>query len=132
MNTKTIGEKSEGMVLARFLQLGWIVLMPFGDNQRYDFVIDRGNGFEKIQVKTARLKDGYIEFRPYSSQSHRGNSQKGYKGECDFFACYCPQNNMIYFIKVDDCTETVVILRLLPPKNNQKYKVRYAKDFELN
>jgi hypothetical protein len=131
MNTKSIGEKSEGVVLAKFLQLGWIVLLPFGDNQRYDFVIDRGNGFEKIQVKTARLKEGWVEFTPYSSRSHRGQSNKSYRGECDYFASFCPKNGKIYFLKVDDCCEASVKLRITPPKNNQKSKIRYAMDFEI-
>jgi hypothetical protein len=133
MNSKTVGERSEAMVLSRFLQLGYIVLIPFGDNQRYDFVIDRGIGlgFEKIQVKTARLKEGFIEFNGHSSQCHRGKGSRGYKGECDYFAAYCPQNNECYFIKVDDCTHTSVILRLTTPKNNQKLKVKYAKDYIL-
>lgn len=39
-NSKSIGERSEAMALAHFLQLGWVVLLPFGDNQRYDLVID--------------------------------------------------------------------------------------------
>lgn len=131
MNSKSIGEKSEAMALSRFLQLGWIVLSPFGDNQRYDFVIDRGLGFEKIQVKTARLKNGYVKFPSCSSYAHRGGSAKGYKGECDYFAAFCPDNHIIYFIKVNECGERGVILRITPPKNNQKSKVRYAFDYIL-
>ena len=36
-NSKAVGEKSEAVVLANFLLKGWVVLQPFGDNQRYDF-----------------------------------------------------------------------------------------------
>ena len=131
MNPKLIGEKSEGMVLAKFLELDWIVLMPFGDSQRYDFVIDRGNGFERIQVKTFRFKQDYIEFNPSSSQAHRGKKRQGYKNQIDFFACFCPENKKIYLIKVDDCGEAGVKLRITPPKNNQSKFIRYAKDYEL-
>ncbi len=131
MNTKSVGEKSEGIVLGKFLQLGWIVLIPFGDNQRYDFVIDRGKGFEKIQVKTARFKNDYVEFNSRSSSYHRKGKNKGYKGEVDYFASFCPNNGKIYFIKVDDCNETTVRLRLSVPKNNQKVKVKYGIDFEI-
>ncbi len=130
-NSKSIGERSEGMVLARFLQKGWVVLMPFGDNQRYDFVIDRGKGFERIQVKTARLKNSTIEFRPCSSQAHRGRGHIGYKGQCEFFAVFCPQNQKIYMIKVEECADTRVDLRIEPPKNGQKKKIRIAHDYEI-
>lgn len=37
---KGIGQKSEAQVLACFLKNDMIVLSPFGDNERYDFVID--------------------------------------------------------------------------------------------
>jgi PD-(D/E)XK endonuclease len=36
MNPKMIGEISEAQVLAAFLQAGEVVLLPSGDNQRYD------------------------------------------------------------------------------------------------
>ena len=131
MNSKMIGEKSEGMVLARFLQLEWVVLLPFGDNQRYDFVIDRGQGFERIQIKTAKLKGSYIKFHTCSSQNHRGNGVKNYKGQCEFFAAYCPENNKIYFVKVEECGDTAISLRINPPINNQKSKIRFAENYEL-
>lgn len=131
INPKAIGEKSEGMVLAKFLQLGWIVLLPFGDNQRYDFVIDRGKGFEKIQVKTARIHNECILFNSSSSQNHRGKGTKGYKGECDFFVVYCPSNVKIYMISVNDCGESTVTLRLKAPKNKQIKHVRFAENYEL-
>lgn len=131
MNTKDIGEKSEGLILAKFLTLGWVVLMPFGDNQRYDFVIDRGCGFERIQVKTARLINGAIEFRTCSSQNHRGRGTFNYKGQCDYFAAYCTDNKKMYMIKVNDCGDTGVKLRIEPPKNNQKEKIRLACEFEI-
>jgi len=44
-NTKAIGEISEAIVLAEFLKMGFPVLLPFGDNQRYDMVIEAGGRF---------------------------------------------------------------------------------------
>lgn len=38
MNTKTIGEISEMMVVARLAQKGFTVSRPVGDNQRYDAI----------------------------------------------------------------------------------------------
>ena len=57
MNSKDVGEISEGMVLAALLRARKIVLRPFGDNQRYDLVVDEDGTFVRIQCKTARLKD---------------------------------------------------------------------------
>lgn len=128
-NPKAIGEQSEGMILARFLQLGWIVLQPFGDNQRYDLVLDRGNGFERVQVKTARLKHGTVRIQTCSSYSHRGKGKRSYRGDCELFAAWCNETGKVYLIGVSDVGEQGCWLRIDPPKNNQAANVRFAKDY---
>lgn len=45
VNTKAIGEISEAVILAEFLRAGFPVLFPFGDNQRYDMVVEANGGF---------------------------------------------------------------------------------------
>src|SRR5262249_30713483 len=52
-NTKSIGEVSEAIILAEFLKAGFPVLLPFGDNQRYDMVVEVGGRFLRVQCKTA-------------------------------------------------------------------------------
>lgn len=132
MNTKSVGEKSEGMVLARFLQKGWVVLTPFGDNQRYDLVIDRGNGFERVQVKTGSIENGCVIFNACSSTAHRKNGgRRDYRGQADFFASYCPTNEKIYLIGVSKVGRKQVSLRIDPPKNKQTHSIMWAKDFEI-
>lgn len=128
-NTKAIGEISEAMVLARFLQLGWVVLQPFGDNQRYDYVIDRGVGFERIQVKTGRIRKGSVVFSPTSSYAHRGRKAKGYKGQIEMFAVYCPDNDKVYLAPVGEFN-TAGCLRLYATKNNQNKGIKWANNFE--
>jgi len=131
MNSKQVGEKSEAKVLSKFLDLGWIVLIPFGDNQRYDLVIDRGDNFERVQVKTGKLKNGVITFPTASSYAHRGGKRRNYLGECDLFACYCPDNNKVYLLNVNDCPTNSLTLRLIPTKNGQSQNIVFAKDFEI-
>jgi hypothetical protein len=80
MNSKTIGEKSEGMILARLLYHNKIVLRPFGDNQRYDLVVDDNNKFIRIQCKTGKLINGAVKFSTCSSQGHRGKGKQHYRG----------------------------------------------------
>lgn len=55
---KKIGDKSYMQFITACVMLDWTVLEPIGDCDRYDCVIDRGNGFERIQVKTGRYKAG--------------------------------------------------------------------------
>lgn len=131
MNTKQIGEISEALMMAKFLELGWIVLKPFGDNQRYDLVIDKGNGFEKVQVKTGHLKNGVIRFATVSSYVHRKNGTKNYKGQCDYFGIYCPANKKCYLIKVNDSTMSQGSLRIELPKNKQVKNITMASNYEI-
>lgn len=55
---KLIGDASTAMVLARLVQTGKLVLLPFSENQRYDLVIDEGDRFVRVQCKTGRLRQG--------------------------------------------------------------------------
>ena len=104
--------------------------MPFGDNQRYDFVIDRGNGFERIQVKTGRLRNGSIQFNACSSQAHRGKGRKAYQGDIEFFAVFCPDTYTSYLVPVGTL-KRLGTLRVERAKNNQTKNLILAKDYEI-
>jgi len=41
---KTIGDCSQAYIMAKLLEIGYSVLTPFGDNQRYDLVIEDAEG----------------------------------------------------------------------------------------
>src|SRR6266849_9302567 len=96
------------MVLARLLETYEVILLPFGENQRYDLVIDTGSDFIRVQCKTGRLqRNGAIKFNTCSSTYHHpnaptryGNSQD-YRGAADFFGIYCPENDSVHMVPVD-------------------------------
>ena len=131
MNPKAKGEISQGQILAALLKRGDVVLIPFGDNQRYDLVIDRDGRFIRVQCKTAWITNrGQLSFAVCSSYKHRGKGTKDYKGEADFFAVYSPDLNKCYWIPVEDCGTSQTLLRLTEVKNKQNKGIRWAKDFE--
>lgn len=130
VNTKTIGERSEAIILAHLLRKGAVVLMPFGDNQRYDLVVDVQDGtFERVQCKTAQIKNGCVSFWACSSNGFTFE-KKGYAGEADVFMVYCPDNDTIYRVPVSEVGSTNVSLRISPAKINMP-SIRWAKDFEV-
>jgi hypothetical protein len=132
MNTKDIGERSEGQVLAALLSAGKVVLMPFGDNQRYDFVIDDAGKFLRVQCKTGHLREGSVIFATCSSSVHRrGGIRRTYDGDVDFFGVYCPEMRSCYLIPIVELRGKTrnASLRVDEPKNGQKKGVRWAKDF---
>jgi PD-(D/E)XK endonuclease len=70
-NTKLIGDKSVAIVLAELVKREVPVSLPWGDNQRYDLVIDVGRLF-RLQVKTAYLKKGFAaDSRPTALLTER-------------------------------------------------------------
>ena len=61
-NPTARGKRTEAKILASLVEAGKSVLIPWND-EHFDLVIhDRGK-FQRVQVKTGCLKDGYVLFR---------------------------------------------------------------------
>jgi hypothetical protein len=133
-NPKAIGERSQVYIIARFLEVGYNVLTPYGDNRRYDLVIEDADGqFWRVQCKTGRSNGEWIAFATASSYNHtmKNKGWKHYRRQIDYFAVYCPEIRGVYLIPVDAVGMTQANLRLTPPKNGQEKYVRWAKDYEV-
>ena len=136
-----VGEISEAAIIARFLHLGYVVLTPYGHNQRYDLVIEDADGkFWRIQVKTGWLdyNDTVIRFAATSQTYHYngvgnrgGTRRKNYYGQAEYFAVYVEKLRKVYLVPVNEVGTSHIVLRLAPTKNNQEKNVRWAKDYEL-
>lgn len=130
MNTKTVGDISEAMVLAALVRVGKNVLIPWGDNLRYDMAYDEGGKLIRIQCKTARdLGNGSLEFPASSCTAHRGTGRKNYRGEIEFFGVYAPSTQKVYLVPVDDVGINSATLRVEPSKNGQKRNMRWAENY---
>lgn len=126
---KTIGEISEAQVIARLLLAGEVVLQPFGDNQRYDLVVDRTGLFLRVQVKTGRLRDGAVRFKTCSWGSTTDHKTSvSYVGHADLFAVYCPENDKVYLVPVEECGKAEHSLRV--QIGCQQKGVHLAADYE--
>ena len=129
---KVKGDRSEGLILAAFLEAGKVVLTPFGDNQRYDLVIDEAGTFIRIQCKTGRLRKGAVEFNACSTHEHRGHGSRDYRGQADIFGVYCPDTDKIYLVPVTDVPKSRGSLRVSASRNNQTKGVRTADQYEFD
>ena len=106
--------------------------MPFGSNHRYDFVLDLAERFVRVQCKTGRIRDGVVQFNAQSTRCNRkGAYTRGYAGEIELFAVYCPENERVYAVPIEEATSTVGTLRLSRPVNGQARRIRWAVDYEL-
>ena len=134
-DTNRIGEISEAAIITRFLQLGYIVLTPYGGNQRYDLVIEDAEGqFWRIQCKTGRIDEDSTAIRfntAIRNVTGKNRQSRDYRGKCDYFAVYCERLHKVYLIQVDQVGTTCAVLRLTPRKNNQDKYILWAKDYEL-
>ena len=129
-NTKKIGDVSEAKILATLLAKGFVVLTPFGDNQRYDLVTELDGKFSRIQCKTGKLIKGVIKAH-FTSVSSNGQNVRTYAGQVEYFAVYCPQNDKSYLVPSSD-VHTSIALRIEPTqKGADQARIRWAKDFEL-
>lgn len=134
MDTGLVGEISEAMFVATCLRRGYVVLRPVGQSHRYDFVIDRGQGFERVQCKTGRLKNGTVVFKTSSVGGRRSAQQKAvsYKGQIDLFGVYCPETDECFLVSIFDTkAERLCSLRIDPAKNNQETGILWAKNFRM-
>jgi hypothetical protein len=133
VNTIKIGDISESKVLSRFLELGYTVLLPWGNGERYDLVIEREGKFLRIQVKTGRIyhKTGIIRCPMYNINGSSRQRMRYDSSEIDYFAIYCPDNDKTYLVDVREKSSSEIHLRFTPPKNNQRDGINWAKDFEL-
>ncbi len=138
-DSKSTGERSEAIIMGKLVAAGYAVLMPFGENKRYDLVIEDADGqFWRIQCKTAWIsKDrNTLIFNPCSNHYHytwNKNTmvRRHYRGQVDFFAVYSPDTDKVYLIPTDHVGTSQANLRLVPTANKQEKNIRWAKDYEL-
>lgn len=135
---KAVGDATQAMVLGRLVQAGKTVLVPFGENLRYDLLLDESGAFVRVQCKTGRLRDGAVWFPTCSSTYHYPNNQGvrycqvPYTGQADVFGVYCPELDRVYVVPVCDVPLKSAALRVDPARNNQTKGVRFARDYELS
>jgi hypothetical protein len=129
MSTSSAGIRCEAAVLNELVAAGFRVLVPFGDGHPYDLAVDLGTRFLRVQCKTARPIDGCLIFNAYATD--HGHGPVSYVGRADVFGVYFPPSHSVYLVPVG-LIESECRLRLQPPRNNQRRRVRFASDFEFS
>lgn len=132
MDTNKKGDKSVAIIMAKLVEYEYIVLLPFGDNKRYDLAVDIGNKIIRIQCKTARVRGDVIKFKTCSVVKGEGGkyfTTKYSASDIDYFMVYAPELHKIYILTPEDKFE--VYLHITEPKHKDP-KVRMAKAFEFS
>lgn len=129
MNTKQIGDISEMKILAKLLEMGYSVLTPIGDRERFDLVVYHNDKFIRVQCKTGKIINGAIDVTRRSSYlNSQGKSVNKYytSDEIDYIMIYEPTMNQIYIVDVNNAPSK---LRVVINKQIQK-TMKFAVDYE--
>jgi hypothetical protein len=132
---KDVGDRTTLAVMLALRGVGLAVLVPFGENTRYDLVVDDGGSFARIQCKSGRLRGGAVRWSMCSNYAHHPNPrvrQRGYLGEVDYFGVYCPETEGVYLIPIADVPlRRQGTLRVEEPRNGQQKFIRYAHRYKI-
>ena len=92
---KRHGEVAEAAFLAKASSLGFGVAKPWGDSERYDFILDSGHAFWRIQVKSTARNSG-SRYRVRGG----GCNSRYTSDEIDFLIAYIIPENLWYVVPV--------------------------------
>jgi hypothetical protein len=114
---------------------GFGVLLPFGENSRYDLAIDDRSRLARIQCETGRLRNGAVWFNACSTYAHHQSATAQTRpcfGEVDFFAIHCGETGGVYLIPIEDLPiRRQGALRVAPARNRQRRGTRPAGTCEI-
>ena len=132
---RNIGNLGEAKVLAKFVELGIQVYIPFGDGSTVDLIADFNGKLNRIQVKTSqKIIDGdKVRFSLVSSTVHRQNGVKHIytEDEIDYFAFYNLERDRVYLISIKEegLPKNEVTIRFCLPKTKNQFKTFLEEDY---
>lgn len=103
------------------------ILIPFGDRNRYDLIVDENGKFIRVQCKTARLDGTRFIFRTESNNWNTGK-RKSYDGDIDIFAVFLRENKKVYIFNVKNVSIGSCSVRLTDDRSN--HGKRFASEHE--
>lgn len=126
------GDLTEAIVIAELKERGISVSKPFGDNERYDLLVEDEDGeLHRIQVKTGRYANGSVIFDGASQRTNcSGSAYETYAGDVDYFIVYCGRFESLFLVDADQ-VNTGMSLRVDDAKIDHP-AINWARDFEFD
>lgn len=91
--------------------------VPFGDNDKYDLVLDTGAALFRVQCKTGWIEDDVVRFKTGSKTTSGGEVELvGYGGSIDAFAVRCENTDACYWVPLEEVGRRNTYLRLSEPE----------------
>jgi len=128
---KQKGINTEAIIRAELIRRDVTVLEPFGDNERYDFVVEVDDDSHRIQCKTGRWDSGCVVFQTRSTGvlTHE-NVRETYDGQVDYFAVYSYKTGDVYLVPIGEVGSSSMSLRVEDPEISSP-NINWADDYLL-
>ena len=127
MHTKLKGDIGELITAQELLRRGWHVAFPYGENLKYDLIIEKEGIIKRVQVKTVIPKNGVLHINCRSSNNwsviHYSKDDFEVLAAVDLIA------NKVYFIPSEKIGKSLINIRIEPAKNYQKKGINLAEQF---
>ena len=132
LTSKEKGNLTELQCMTEFYKAGYRVSIPYGENSRYDMILDVNGHLLRVQCKTSKAVSD--ECFSFACRSTRVNSQGSYstkytKDEIDYFSTF--YNGKCYLVPVEECGVEKK-LRFCYPSNGQKVGISLAENYEFD
>jgi len=108
-NLKEKGELAELAFLHKAASLGFGVAKPYGDSESYDFILDSGERFWRVQVKSIHTSSRWA----YRTQAHHHTGEPYKPEDIDFLVAYVVRPDIWYVIPVN-CVAGTTALSFYP------------------
>jgi len=128
VRSKQIAREAELRFAAELTRKGWEIFFPYGEDTPIDILAHKKGKFLKIQIKATKIKCGAMNCKLRSTNNWQNKKYK--KEEIDAFGFYDYNTKKGYLVPMKEIEgKSEIKLRIEKPKNNQKNKIRYAKNY---
>lgn len=134
MNSKRVGNIGEAKALAKFVELGIPVYIPFGDNESADLVAEFNGKLNKIQCKTTSvIKNDILTWSLSSTIVTKSSKYKTHiysRDEVDYFVLYHSVVDLLLLVPIEEVLGRQTISFTYPYKVcKSAHNQRNFKDF---
>ena len=122
------GISTELLVAQKFIEYGYVVSIPYGNNSRYDMVIDTGINRYRVQVKHASKNDnGSFTVQTSNNTMVRGRRYYS-RTDIDFIVSIIENNLVVIPVEMIEHSASKVF-RVTLPKCGSKSTCNLIADF---
>ncbi|MDZ7701419.1 MAG: group I intron-associated PD-(D/E)XK endonuclease [Halobacteriales archaeon] len=131
-NSKTTGDLTETKVLHELVARGCNASIPFGDNAKYDLVVEDETGtLHRLQCKTGWWSErGNLRFNTHSQTTRDGEyHETDYEEAIDAFVVRDPREERLYWVDIAEAPTRKMDLN--PAAAIDHPAINWAADYEL-